>query len=70
MSWSITTEVSSNPLVGSAIDGLIHDSIQIGAHFVGIDARGAPRRLGNHRPEHEPPLWNCAELGRRHPISG
>ena len=56
MSWSITTDVSSNPLVVSAIDGLIHDSIQIGAHAIGIDPRGAPRRLGNHRPGDEPPL--------------
>ena len=49
--------------------GLVHDRIQIGVHFGGIDARGTPRRLGNHPPEHEPPLWNRAELGRRHTIS-
>ena len=70
MSWSITTDVSSNPLVGSAIDGLIRDGIQIGAHAVGIDARGASRRLGNHRPRDEPPLWNRAEIGHRPPVSG
>ena len=70
MSWSITTDVSSNPLVGSAIDGLIHDRIQIGAHAIGIDPRGAARRLGNHRPTDEPPLWNRAEVGHRHPVSG
>jgi len=70
MSWSITTDVSSNPLVVSPIDGLIHDSIQIGAHAIGIDPRGAPRRLGNHRPMDEPPLWNRAEVGHRHPVSG
>lgn len=55
MSWSITTEVSSSPLVGSAIDGLIHDSIQIGAQPVGIDTRGTPRCLRNHRSGHELP---------------
>ena len=69
MSWSITTEVSSSPLVGSGIDGLIHDNIQIGAQPVKIDARGTSRCLGNHRSGHEPPLWNCAEFGRRHTIS-
>ena len=70
MSWSITTEVSSSPLVGSAIDGLIHDRIQIGAQSVCVDARGASRRLGDHCSRHEPPLGNRAELGDRHPISG
>ena len=70
MSWSITTEVSSNPLVGSAIDGLVRDRIQIRAQTVVIDARRAARRLGNHRSKHEPPLWNRAELGHRHPVSG
>ena len=70
MSWSATTEVSSNLMVGSAIGGLIHDHIQIGTHYVGIDARSASRRLGNHRPKHEPPLWNRAEFGRRYSVSG
>ena len=51
-----TTEVSSSPLVDSAIDGLIRNGIQIGTHTVGIDPRGAPRRLRNHRSKHEPPL--------------
>ena len=70
MSWSITTEVSRSPLVGSAIDGLVHDRIQFHAQTVEIDARRAARRLGNHRSKHEPPLRNRAELGDRHPVSG
>ena len=57
-------------LVGSAIDGLIHDGIHLCAHAIGIDPRGTPRRLGNHCPGDEPPLWNRAEVGHRHPVSG
>ena len=70
MSWSITTEVSSSPLGGSAIDRLIHNRIQIRAQTVVIDARRAARGLDNHRAKHEPPPWNRAELGHRHPVSG
>ena len=57
-------------MVGSTIGGLVHDRIQIGTHYVGIDARSASRHLGNHRPEHETPLRNRAELDHRYPVSG
>ena len=52
------------------LDRLIHDRVQIRTQTVVIDARGAARRLHNHRSKHEPPLWNGAEIGHRHPISG
>ena len=52
------------------LDRLVHDSIQIRAQAIGIDARGAARRLDNYGSRHEPPLWNRAKLSHRHPISG
>jgi len=45
-SWSITTDVSRSPLVGSAIDALIYHSIEIRTKPAGIDPRCAGCRVG------------------------
>ena len=71
MPWSITTEVSESPLVGStSINRLRHDSIEIGTHAFGIDARGMSCRFGDHGTGHETPSGNCAELRRGRAVSG
>jgi hypothetical protein len=45
-SWSITTDVSRSPLVGSAIDALIYRSIEICTKPTCIDPRCAGCRVG------------------------
>ena len=70
MSWSITTEVSNKPLVGSAIRRLVYNGIQIRAHTTGVDAWSLSRRVRNHRSMHELPLSDRTELGHRHPVAG
>src|SRR5205807_7298575 len=69
-SWSTTTEVCSNPLVVSAIDGLVYYGVQIGSQPAGVDPRSASRRIGNHRPRNVAPRRNWPELGDRDPVRG
>jgi hypothetical protein len=52
-SWSITTDVSRSPLVGSVIDALIYYHIEIGTKPSGVDAGRANRSFGNGCSGHE-----------------
>jgi len=46
-SWSITTDVSRSPLVGSVIDVLVYHHIEIGTKPSGVDAGRANRSFGS-----------------------
>jgi hypothetical protein len=61
--------VSSKPLVGSAIDGLIYDSIQVGAQPIGVHPGCAACGIRNHRARYESAWRKRAKLRNRHPIS-
>ena len=51
----MTTDVSSSPRVGSAIDSLIDDRVEVGEKRVAIDRWPEVDRGGNYRPRNETP---------------
>ncbi len=53
-SWSMTTDVSSKPLVGSDIEALIDHSIYIDTKLPGVDPRRMPAGVGHRGARHEP----------------
>jgi hypothetical protein len=55
--------------VGSAIDGLIYDSIQIGAQPIGVDSGSAARSVGDDRPRYEPARWKGPEFCNRYSVA-
>jgi hypothetical protein len=61
--------VSSKPLVGSAIDGLIYDSIQVGAQPIGVHPGCAACGIRNYCARYEPAWRKRAELRDRYPVS-
>ena len=68
-SWSITTEVSSSPRVGSVIDALIDHGIDIRAETAGVDPWRTGCSLRNGCTEDEPARPNRPEFGDRRPVS-
>jgi hypothetical protein len=62
MSWSISTDVSRSPLVGSAINALIDHSIEICTKPISLDPRCAQRRFGQSCPRCEPARPNGPQL--------
>ncbi len=68
-SWSITTDVSSSPRVGSVIDALIDHGIDIRAETAGVDPWRAGCSLRNGCTEDEPARPNRPEFGDRRPVS-
>jgi hypothetical protein len=69
-SWSITTDVSRSPLVGSATDALIDHSIEICTKLISIDPRCAHRRFGKGFPRCEPARPNGPQLCHRCAVAG
>jgi hypothetical protein len=48
---------------------LVRCGIEVRAQATGIDARRALRRIGDHRPRHEPAGRYRAKLGNRHTVA-
>src|ERR1700722_15590937 len=65
----MTTDVSSRPRVGSAIDALINYSVDIGAKPASIDPGRTRSRVGNRRPGHEPVRPKRSQLRDRSAIA-
>jgi len=66
----MSTDVSSNPRDGSAIDGLVYHRVEIGAKAIGIDSVRVSCPLGDDCAGHEPPPGNWLELGDGHSVQG
>ncbi len=69
-SWSITTDVSRSPLVGSAIDSLIYHSIEICTEPFRVDPRCAGCSFGKGFSGHEPARPYGPQLGDWRAVAG
>jgi hypothetical protein len=61
-SWSITTDVSSSPRVGSAIDALVDHSLEIRAESTCINPWRPPRGFGKRGSRHKTTRANGSQL--------
>ena len=68
-SWSMRTEVSRSPLVGSAIYGVIHYCVDIRTKPIAVDSRSSCRGISNGCSRNEPSRRNRPELGDRHAVA-
>ena len=66
---SMTTEVSSSPLVGSDIEALVNHGIEIDAKLAGIDPWRTPSRLCNRRARNEGVRPKRPKLSHGRPIA-
>jgi hypothetical protein len=68
-SWSTTTDVSRSPLVGSAMDGLVHYGIQVGAKSSRVNPRCPQRCVRDHCPGYESSGRDRSKLSHGHAVS-
>src|SRR3990172_5164640 len=71
MSWSITTDVSSKPRVGSilATDALVDDRVEVGPEGCAVDTRCAPSSVRERGPRYEPSWRHRSDLRHGCPVS-
>jgi len=55
--------------VGSAMDGLVHYGIQVGAESSRVDPRCPPRCVSDHCPGYESSGRDWSKLGHGHAVS-
>jgi hypothetical protein len=65
----MTTEVSRSPLVGSAIESLIYNCVEVSTKPLSIDPRRTGCGLGERRAEHEAPWPNGPQFRNRCAVS-
>lgn len=69
-SWSITTDVSRSPLVGSVIDALVDHSVEICTKSICIDAGCTHCCIGKGCSRHEATRPNRTQLRHRGAVTG
>ena len=66
----MTTEVSRIPRVGSVIEALVYQRIEVCAELCGVDTGCAGYCLGERCPEHEAPWLYGSQLRNRRAVTG